>query len=200
MIASIDGTVTVRGADHVVLECTGVGYRLGVSTQTLRRVPPVGGSARLHAHLILRDDGMHLYGFATEDERQLFLQLISVAGVGPKMALALLSGSSAAELRRAIAAGDAKRFQVVPGVGRKTAERVIVELREKIADDLAIAPVGENGGGDARTLARDGLVGLGYDTSEAQAMLDRVELGNGVDAPPEELIAAALRRSVKVEG
>jgi Holliday junction DNA helicase RuvA len=200
MIASIDGTVTVRGADHVVLECTGVGYRLALSSQTLRRVPPVGGNARLHAHLILRDDGMHLYGFATEDERQLFLQLISVAGVGPKMALALLSGSSAAELRRAIAAGDSKRFQVVPGVGRKTAERVIVELREKIADGLAVAPAGENGSGDARALARDGLVGLGYDASEAQEMLDRIDSGNGVDAPPEDLIAAALRRSVKVEG
>jgi Holliday junction DNA helicase RuvA len=116
------------------------------------------------------------------------------------MALALLSGSSAAELRRAIAGGDSKRFQVVPGVGRKTAERVIVELREKIADGLAIPSAGESGGGDGRTLARDGLVGLGYDPAEAQAMLDRIEPGNGVDAPPEELIAAALRRSVKVEG
>ena len=200
MIASVDGTVTARGADHVVLECAGVGYRLGVSAQTLRRVPPAGGSARLHAHLILRDDGMHLYGFATEDERQLFLQLVSVAGVGPKMALALLSGSSAAELRRAIAAGDSKRFQVVPGVGRKTAERVIVELREKMTDGIAISSAGDDGGGDARSLARDGLVGLGYDPAEAQAMLDGIELGNGADAPPEELIAAALRRSVKVEG
>lgn len=200
MIASVDGTVTARGAGHVVLECAGVGYRLGVSSQTLRRVPPAGGSARLHAHLILRDDGMHLYGFATEDERQLFLQLISVAGVGPKMALALLSGSSATELRRAIAAGDAKRFQVVPGVGKRTAERVIVELREKMTDAVAATPVGENGGGDARALAREGLVGLGYDTAEAQAMLDGIEPGNGVDALPEDLIAAALRRSVKVEG
>jgi Holliday junction DNA helicase RuvA len=197
MIASVTGTVGARRADHVVVECRGVGYRLNVSAQTLRRVPAVGGEARLLSHLIMREDGLHLYGFATEEERELFLNLISVAGVGPKMAVAVLSGSTAGELRKTLAAGDAKRFQIVPGVGKKTAERIIVELREKMAKGLG----GESATGDepdARdnfALAREGLIGLGYDLAEAQEMLDLVppELAEG---EPEELIAAALRMAV----
>jgi Holliday junction DNA helicase RuvA len=194
MIASITGTVAARRPDHVVVECAGVGYRLNVSAQTLAKVPATGGEARLHSHLLARDDGMHLYGFATEEERELFLALVSVAGVGPKMALAVLSGSGAGPLRRAIAAGDAKRFQVVPGVGRKTAERIIVELREKIADGLgADLPAATDESVDGRALAREGLVGLGYELAEAEAMLEAVPTGGDGDAPPEELIAAALR-------
>src|SRR5206468_5531736 len=93
--------------------------------------------------LILRDDGINLYGFATEAERELFLRLISVSGIGPKMALAALSGSNVSEMRSAIASGDAKRFQVVPGIGKKTAERVIVELREVFAAEAAIKPAAD---------------------------------------------------------
>src|SRR3954454_18710906 len=164
MISSVSGTVQSRRPDHVVIDCNGVGYRLSVPAKTLERVPAAGQSVALLSHLILKDDGIQLYGFATEAERELFLRLISVAGVGPKMALTALSGSSVGELRKAIAAGDAKRFQVVPGIGRKTAERVIVELRETIAGELD----GESGGvavadGSPRALARDGLVGLGYE-------------------------------------
>ena len=132
MIASLSGKVTDRHADHVVIECGGVGFRVAVSSQTLSKVPAKGREGALRTHMILRDDGAHLYGFSTDEERELFLQLISVAGVGPKMALAVLSGSTVPDTRRAIAAGDVKRFQVVPGIGRKTAERVIVELRERI--------------------------------------------------------------------
>jgi Holliday junction DNA helicase RuvA len=153
----------------------------------------VGSEARLHSHLIARDDGMHLYGFASEQERDLFMKLISVAGVGPKMALAVLSGSSAPEVTRAIAAGDAKRFQVVPGVGKKTAERIIVELRERLSQDLVAADLPAEAG-DGRLLAREGLVGLGYELAEAEAMLDRVS--SGAEQEPEELIAAALKSAV----
>ncbi len=114
--------------------------------------------------MILRDDGAHLYGFCTDEERELFLQLISVAGVGPKMALAVLSGSTVPQTPgRAIAAGDVKRFQVVPGIGRKTAERVIVELRERIAGELAAAPSADPAGWAlARSRAR---VSWGWDTT-----------------------------------
>ena len=135
------------------------------------KVPATGEDGVLLTHLILRDDGAHLYGFATGEERELFLQLISVAGVGPKMALAVLSGSTVADTRQAIAGGDVKRFQVVPGIGSKTAERVIVELREQIAGELAAAPAPAAGRGP-RALAREGLVGLGYDPAEAEWMLD----------------------------
>ena len=196
MIASLSGKVADRRADHVVIECGGVGFRVAVSSQTLAKVPVTGEDGVLQTHLILRDDGAHLYGFSTGEERELFLQLISVAGVGPKMALAVLSGSTVADTRRAIAAGDVKRFQVVPGIGRKTAERVIVELRERIAGELAAEPAGAAGAGP-RALAREGLVGLGYDPSEAEGMLDAAERAAGADAAPEDLIAAALRTAVK---
>ena len=192
MIASLSGTVGARRPDHVVIECGGVGYRLNVSAQTLAAVPPVGKEARLLSHLVVRDDGLHLYGFVDEVERELFLKLITVAGVGPKMALAVLSGSSASELARAIAIGDAKRFQVVPGVGKKTAERIVMELREKIPDGLAASANGNPPLGN-RELAREGLVGLGYELGEAETMLDRAAASDG--AAPEELIAAALRKA-----
>ena len=133
MIASVSGEVLVRRPDHVVIDANGVGYSLAVSAETLRAVPAVGRRATLHAHLVARDDALNLYGFASEEERDLFLQLTSVSGVGPKVAMAALSGGPTRELLRAIAAGDAKRFQAVPGVGKRTAERIIVELREKVA-------------------------------------------------------------------
>jgi Holliday junction DNA helicase RuvA len=198
MIASVSGTVQSRRPDHVVIDCHGVGYRLTVSSKTLEQVPAAGGSACLLAHLILRDDGIQLYGFATEAERDLFGRLISVSGIGPKMALTALSGSSVGELRKAIAAGDAKRFQVVPGIGRKTAERVIVELRDAIADELDgetrdPAPALDS----PRALAHDGLVGLGYDATEAEHMIEAAAQAVGEDSAPEALIQAALREAVK---
>jgi Holliday junction DNA helicase RuvA len=196
MIASVSGTVQSRRPDHVVIECGGVGYRLSVSSRTLDQIPAAGQSATLLSHLVLRDDAIQLYGFAAEAERDLFLRLVSVSGVGPKMALAALSGSSASELRKAIASGDAKRFQVVPGIGRKTAERVIVELREAIADELQVEHATSEPD-DERGVARDGLVALGYDAAEAEAMLDAVLVDGAEPSRPEELIAAALRTAVK---
>jgi Holliday junction DNA helicase RuvA len=191
MIAAIRGEVLVRRPDHVVIDAGGVGYRLAVSSETLKTVPANGQEAFLHAELIARDDAMQLYGFASEDERDLFRELISVSGVGPKVAIAALSGGAARELLRAIAAGDAKRFQAVPGIGKRTAERIIVELREKIAGELeeAIA-TGVEEGANPRMLARDGLVNLGYTPGEAEELL-----GDASATDPEELIASALRRA-----
>ena len=189
MIASVRGEVLVRRPDHVVIDANGVGYRLAVSAETLRSVPARGRETTLHAHLVAREDSLSLYGFASEEERDLFLQLISVNGVGPKVAIAALSGGAARELVRAIAAGDAKRFQAVPGIGKRTAERIIVELREKVAeslDEALLAGVAEDA--EPRALARQGLVNLGYSPAEAEKLLDRVE---GESA--EELIGAALR-------
>src|SRR5215213_7304985 len=162
MIDRVQGSVAARAPDHVVVDCGGVGYRLSVSAQTLDAVPAQGRRVELLAHLILRDDGIHLYGFATAAERDLFLRLISVSGLGPKMALGALSGSSTAEMRAAIASGDAKRVQVVPGIGKKTAERVIVELREVFAGDPGPEVAGPVAS-DPRAMAREGLVSLGYD-------------------------------------
>jgi Holliday junction DNA helicase RuvA len=189
VIASVRGEVLSRLPGDVVIEAAGVGYRLSVSSETLTDVPRVGERATLHTHLVLRDDGMHLYGFSTEAERELFLMLIGVQGVGPKVALAVLSGGAPRELLNAIATGDTARFQAVPGIGKRTAERIIVELREKVAgkatDEIVVRRTASD---DPRTLAREGLLGLGFTPQEADGLLDQTE---GESA--EELIAGALR-------
>ena len=190
MIASVRGEVLVRRPDHVVIESAGVGYRLAVSAETLKAVPASGKSIILHSHLVVRDDAMHLYAFASEEERDLFLHLTSISGIGPKVAVAILSSGSPRELLRAIAAGDAKRFQAVPGVGKRTSELIIVELREKIAGQLsegvpALAGAPDD---DPRSLARDGLMSLGYNLIEAETLLE-----TAAGDTPEQLIEAALR-------
>ncbi len=201
MIASVRGEVLVRRPDHVVIDTGGVGYRLAVSAETLKAVPARGKQAALHTHLVVRDDSMNLYGFASVEERDLFLHLISVSGVGPKVAVAILSGGTPRELISAIGLGDHKRFQAVPGVGKRTAERVIMELREKVAGELAEGlPEGARDaaaadGGDARLLAREGLVGLGYTLMEAERLLDGAE-----GEAPEELISIALRKAADPSG
>jgi Holliday junction DNA helicase RuvA len=179
--------VAVRRADHVVVSCGGVGYRLAVSAETLRHIPRAGQAIAVHTHLIVRDDALLLYGFATEEERDLFLLLIGVQSVGPKMALAVLSGGPPRDLLSAVAAGDTARLQAAPGIGKRTAERIVVELREKVGaavDD----PIVITRGDDPRMLARDGLVGLGFSPQEADKLLD----GAPGDSP-EDLIAHALK-------
>jgi Holliday junction DNA helicase RuvA len=187
VIALLTGEVAVRRADHVVVSCGGVGYRLAVSAETLRHVPRVGEQATLHSHLIVRDDALLLYGFATEEERDLFLLLIGVQSVGPKMALAVLSGGSPRELLKAVAAGDTARLTAAPGIGKRTAERIVVELREKVGA-VPDEPIVIARGDDPRLLARDGLVGLGFSLQEAESLLD----GAPGDTP-EDLIAHALK-------
>jgi Holliday junction DNA helicase RuvA len=189
MIAAVRGEVLVRRPDHVVIDANGVGYRLTVSSETLKSVPATGREAFLHAELVARDDSLALFGFASEEERDLFGQLTSVSGVGPKVAIATLSGGPTRDLLRAIAAGDAKRFQAVPGIGKRTAERIILELREKVAGTLEEEVV-EAQGGDARDLARDGLVNLGYAPLEAEQLLDGLSSDD-----PQELVAGALRKA-----
>jgi holliday junction DNA helicase RuvA len=190
VIALVSGTVAVRRGDHVVVDCSGVGYRLSVSAETLRHVPAVGKHVLLHTHMVVRDDALQLYGFATEEERELFLMLIAVQSVGPKVALAVLSGGPPRELLKAVAAGDTARLQAAPGVGKRTAERIIVELREKVGATapVVVAGVGAGASDDPRVLARDGLIGLGYTPIEVDELLDGAE-----GEQPEDLIAHALR-------
>ena len=191
MIALVAGAVAVRRPDHVVVETAGgVGYRLAVSAETLRQVPGVGRAVSLHTHLVVRDDALALYGFATEEERDLFLALIGVQSVGPKVALAVLSGGTARELVGALVAGDVARLQAVPGIGKRTAERIVVELREKVGVPDAADPIVITRGDDPRSLAREGLLGLGYTPVEADTLL-RDASGD----TPEDLIAAALREA-----
>jgi holliday junction DNA helicase RuvA len=196
VIAVLRGEVAVRRSDHVVIVCGGVGYRAAVSAQTLRHVPAVGSQATLHTQLIVRDDALTLYGFHSEQEQELFLMLLSVQAVGPKVALAVLSGGSARELLGAIAAGDAARFQAAPGIGKRTAQRIIVELREKVlgaeagadAEQILAARTGPGSPDGARTLARDGLLELGFNAAEIEQLL-----GDAKGESAEELIVEALR-------
>jgi len=175
MIALVSGTVAVRRSDHVIVDCGGVGYRLSVSSETLRQVPAVGNSVMLHTHLIPRDDALTLYGFATEDERDLFLMLLGVQSVGPKVALEVLSGGSV-------------RLQAVKGVGKRTAERIVVELREKVGVSVPEQTIRATRSNDPRSIAREGLIGLGYSPQEVESLLDGL-----VGETPEELISEALR-------
>ncbi|MGH2861084.1 MAG: Holliday junction branch migration protein RuvA [Solirubrobacteraceae bacterium] len=188
MIALVNGTVAVRRSDHVVVDCGGVGYRLAVSGETLRHVPALGNRVMLHTHLVTREDALLLYGFATEEERDLFLMLLGVQSVGPKVALDVLSGGPARDLLAAIAAGDSARFQAVKGVGKRTAERIIVELREKVGVSLPERAISVRRSDDPHAIAREGLIGLGYSPQEADSLLDGVS-GDS----PEDLISKALR-------
>lgn len=199
MIALVAGEVAARSGDAVVIEtASGVGYRVAVSTQTLLSVPPVGGEVSLLTQLIVRDDALSLYGFATELERDLFAMLIGVQSVGPKMALAALSGGSTQDLITAIASGDAARLVAVPGIGRRTAERILVELRDSLAGGALSSPVPEDGDiageitvhrtDDPRLMAREGLVGLGFTLEEAERLLSSAK-----GDQPELLVQQALK-------
>jgi Holliday junction DNA helicase RuvA len=194
MIAMLRGEVAVRRSDHVLILCEGVGYRAAVSAETLRHVPPIGEQVTLHTHLIVRDDALTLYGFHSEQERDLFLMLLSVQAVGPKVALAVLSGGTPRDLVAALAAGDVARFQAVPGIGKRTAERIIVELREKVALDGGAsgmpdgAIVARGPDSQPRALAREGLLELGYPRAEVEELLE-----DATGESAEELIGQALR-------
>ncbi len=189
MICLVRGEVAVRRADHVVvLTPGGVGYRLAVSAETLRHVPAVGKPVTLHSHLVVRDDALALYGFFAEQERDLFLALIGVQSVGPKVALAVLSGGTPRELVSALASGDVARLQAVPGIGKRTAERIVVELREKVGGAGVEEEIVITRSDSPQRLARDGLVELGFSLVEADEAL-RDLAGD----TPEALIAEALR-------
>ena len=190
MIALVSGEVAVRRGDHVVVLCSGVGYRLNVSAETLSHVPRIGEPVTLHTHLIVREDAMTLIGFATEEERDLFLLLIGVQSVGPKMALAVLSGGPPRELLSAVAASDTARLTSVPGIGKRTAERIIVELKTKIPDVQDDPITVTKLANDPRALARDGLLGLGFAAPEIDKLLEGAS-----GETPEALITHALKVS-----
>jgi Holliday junction DNA helicase RuvA len=190
MIAMVRGELVEREDDHVTVMCGGVGYRLAVSTQTLGALGPLGAEATLHTHLIVRDDALVLVGFAAASERDLFLALLGVQAVGPKLALAVLGAGPLSAVLGAIASGDARFFQSVPGVGKRTAERIIVELREKVGAAIGEGIVLRRAGAAEvpRELAREGLLELGFTAVEAEALLAQAD---GESA--EDLLADALR-------
>ena len=188
MIAALRGKVAARGAEGVVLDVGGVGYLLHPTQRALRKAQR-GKEVSLETYLHVREDALQLYGFADAAERELFVQLLSVSGVGPKVALAIVSGSTPEELHRAIALEDTARFQAIPGIGKKTAQRVVLELKEKLAGG-AVVPVADGSGG-GHLVARDALVELGYSLVEADQALAEID----PDLPPEERVRIALKKA-----
>jgi holliday junction DNA helicase RuvA len=184
VIARLRGTAVARGGDRLVLDVGGVGYALAV-TPTALRLAERGGEVALETYLHVREDALQLYGFGEPAERELFEHLLAVSGVGPKVALAIVSGSRPADLRRAIALDDTARFEAIPGIGKKTAQRVVLELKEKLGaldEPTQIA-------GKPQPVARDALVELGWSVAEAEEALAAVD----PSLPPEERVRAALR-------
>jgi holliday junction DNA helicase RuvA len=187
VIARLRGKAVAWDADGLILDVGGVGYRLFATPAAVKKADGQD-EVVLETHLHVREDAMQLYGFADPGERELFEQLLSVSGVGPKVALAIVSGYSPAELRRAIVREDDALFQTIPGIGKKTAQRVVLELKEKIAP-LAAVEAPHLGAGDGHTVARDALVELGYSVAEAEQRLAEVD----PDLPPAERVREALR-------
>ena len=180
MIARLRGRLAGRSGAGVVVDVNGVGY-LVHATPSVQRLGD--GEVTVEVHTVVREDALQLYGFATAAERELFELLLGVSGVGPKVALAIVSGSPPAELRRAIAREDVKRFQAIPGIGLKTAQRVVLELKAVVAEPTTA------GGGEL--LARDALVELGWSVIDAERALAEVD----ESLPIEEQVRAALRRA-----
>ncbi|HCK78541.1 MAG TPA: Holliday junction branch migration protein RuvA [Actinobacteria bacterium] len=191
MIASVAGEVVQVHLDSVVIEVGGVGMLLHCTPATLAQLR-VGLHARLHSALVVREDSLTLYGFADADERQTFELLQTASGVGPKLALAMLAVHSPDQLRRAIAAADLSALTLVPGIGRKGAEKVVVELRDRIGDPTSVSGVGE-APTDAVAGVIDALTGLGWSTKEARAAVDAAAGSVAASAPVPELLRAALR-------
>ena len=182
MIALIEGTVISRGADEVVvMTAGGVGYRLTVSLQTLSAVPPSGEPVRLHVHTHVRDDALQLFGFQETEERDAFLLLTSVSGVGPRLAVGVLSALSVGDLAQAVRLGDIKRISIAKGVGKKMAERIALELNDKL-DGLACAspttPTATKRAAGARGViddVRSALANLGYRPNDVEHIVRLVE-------------------------
>jgi Holliday junction DNA helicase RuvA len=190
VIARLRGRPVANTPEGLVLDVGGVGYLVAATTRAVRHADSADELC-LNTYLHVREDALQLYGFADASERELFLQLLSVNGVGPKVALAIVSGSQTAELRRAIALEDTARFQAIPGIGKKTAERIVLELKEKLAAGMPEPSGAVTGAGAPHVVARDALVELGWSVVEAEQALAETN----PDAPPEERVREALRKA-----
>lgn len=186
MIAFLEGEVVEVGLGRVVLDVAGVGYELVVPTSLLSALPAVGGRARVHTRMVVREDSMTLYGFPSPDERELFDLLTGVTGVGPKVALAFLSALKPDALRRAVIANDADALTMVPGVGKKVAQRVVLDLRDKLGGDggdiIATGPLAD---------VRDALLALGLTPAEASQALADIDADGKA---PDDLLREALQK------
>ena len=200
MIARLRGKPVALRPEGLVLDVGGVGYLVAATPRATRNWD-VADEIAVETYLHVREDALQLFGFADVEERELFELLMTVQGIGPKVALAIVSGSTPGELRRAVTLGDFARFMAIPGIGKKTAERVVLELKDKLGDlGLGGDPAGAGAGGAVRVgagaaeipghlVAREALIGLGFSLAEAEERL----AGSDPDLPPEERLKQALR-------
>ena len=198
MYAFIKGELAEINTDHIVIEAGGIGYQVFISLQTFDYLPSVGENLKIYTYLYLREDAMILYGFLTKDDLELFKLLISVSGIGPKGGLAILSTLEADDLRFAILSGDAKAISKAPGVGGKTAQRVILELKDKLSLEDAFEAKTEHvqknaaaAGGSVKNDAVMALTALGYSSTESLKAVSAVEITEDMDV--EEVLKAALK-------
>ena len=197
MISRLRGVPAGRTPDGLVLDVGGVGYLVAATPSALRRAEGAqrsgaegAGEVTIETYLHVREDALQLYGFAEPAERELFLHLLGVGGIGPKVALAVVSSAPPGELRRAIVLEDPARFQAIPGIGKKTAERIVLELKEKLgSEDVVALPSLPGAPTSSHVVARDALVELGYSVIEAETALARVDS----ELSPEERVREALR-------
>lgn len=191
MIGRLQGQLAAKNPPQVLVDCHGVGYEVDVPMSTFYNLPELGGTVSLLTHFVVREDAQILFGFATAQEREAFRQLIKITGVGPRMALSLLSGMSVSELARAITQQEVGRLVKVPGVGKKTAERLLLELKGKLGADLG--NLGDSGGGPAKSDVQSdihqALLALGYNDKEAAAALKAL--------PPEVGVSEGIKLALK---
>jgi len=186
MIGRIQGTLVEKEFPQVIVSCNGVGYEIGVPMSTFYPLPRAGEEVTLLTHLVVREDAHLLFGFLTVAERETFRQLLKISGVGPKVALSVLSGLSVDDLAEAVSGGDAGRLTKIPGIGKKTAERLVLELRDKLPKvSLAVRVDGRAAGADVV----NALLALGYNEREAQAAAK--------DIPADLQLADAIRQALK---
>jgi Holliday junction DNA helicase RuvA len=202
MIGSLRGRIAVKAPPQLLLEVGGVGYELEAPMSTFYGLPGVGEEVRLLTHLVVREDAQVLYGFATAAERQLFRNLLKVSGVGPKIALGILSGTTVEGFAACVSSNDTAALTRIPGVGRKTAERLVIEMRDRLSgDELAAVPgfIPESAAGDAEGEAFAALVALGYKPAEASRLIKAAGASNASDAAAttEDLIRRALQGALR---
>jgi len=198
MISRLTGLLAAKRAPQILIDCHGVGYEADVSMTTFYQLPEVGEQVAVWTHLLVKDDSHSLVGFIAEAERRLFRQLIKINGVGPKMALAILSGIDERQFALCIANSDVAMLTRLPGVGKKTAERLIIEMRDKI-DDLVVEAPGVplmTSKHSAASEAIEALQALGYKPVDAEKMISRAQQQGDADGTASQLIKAALQASV----
>ncbi|MEJ2471643.1 MAG: Holliday junction branch migration protein RuvA [Desulfuromonadales bacterium] len=200
MIALIRGTLAYKSIDHVIIDVGGVGYRLFIPLSTFYALPETG-EVSFYTHTHVREDALLLYGFLTPEEKDLFVVLIGISGIGPRLAVNILSHIPVADLKQAIAAGDVKRLSALPGIGKKTAERLVLELKDKIRPEEgsaneAVSPLAvSQASGELVNDVLSALVNLGYKENQARKVLEAMELAP--EATMEETLKGALKVLVR---